>query len=332
MTERKQLPEKLWASDSPLVVEVAGDSMSPSLQRGWRVRVEPVSAEVCAGDILLLDFGGPRPVLHRAVHLFTREGAPFVIQRGDAGGPLTVSHLGSVVGRATAILSPSETKMPSVERLPPAVGRRFRRAGRWARLYARLSVRWPRRRAFFDRALSLAGRKVLAVSSTVRFELDLTRAPDAPPLKSPDVGIREIPRDAVEETLGTSRLPAQTLEELDAVAPAGWRCFAALSGGEAVHSSFVDLREGRPHLFRVRTVPSERGKGVFSLVVRTIALRLASEGYSKLTSSSGGSNRASRRAHAAAGFVETRRRIELRFLGLTPGRVLTLLNPFRRRG
>ena len=294
--------------------------MRPSLEPGWKVRIEPIRGEIAAGDVLLIDNGGPRPILHRAVHVGEREGMPVVIQRGDAGGPLVATPLASVVGRAVAVLSPEAAPAPSLDALDSRSLRRFRRARWFARLQETSRNRLPAARRLFDHAAFLYGRKPLSVETTVSFSLDVSRAIAVS--GDPGLAIREVGREEISSVLSRSRLPAQAPEEIDSLTASPWRCFVAFLGLEPVHHSFVEMRPGGPHLFRARTIASERGKGIFTAVVGSIAARLAGEDYRELTSSSNASNAASVAAHRSAGFIETRRRTEIRVLGVRPKRIL----------
>jgi hypothetical protein len=321
--------QRLWDRDPPLVVEVAGKSMMPSLELGWKVRVEPITGDIAPGDIILIDNGGPRTILHRALHVFERDGIPVVIQRGDAGGPLTVTPLQNVVGRAVAILSPAHIPFPTAGRLQAATRSRFLRVQRAARSYVRLRRRFPAMRRILDRGLSLRGKRFLELQTIVSLELDLARTPSS--TRHSNFQVRELRREEVVSLLSRSRLPPQTPEEIDNITRGRWRCFVAFLEVEPVHISFVEMRAEAPHLFRVWTIPSERRKGVFAEVARTIASRLATEGHSRLTSSASGRNAALLAAHRAAGFAESRRRIEARIFGIRLERILSRVLRLRPR-
>ncbi len=106
-------------------------------------------------------------------------------------------------------------------------------------------------------------------------------------------------------------------DRVDLVAPNGWRCFAAFDGATPVHVSFVELRPSRPLLFGAVSEPAARGRGAFRETIQFIAARLHDGGDTSLYSSVGWSNRASLRAHAAAGFDIVQRRVDVRVLGVS---------------
>jgi RimJ/RimL family protein N-acetyltransferase len=118
---------------------------------------------------------------------------------------------------------------------------------------------------------------------------------------------REIGRDEVAAVLGAAPALRRSLEAIDVAAPGGWRCFVVFAGGAPVHVSFVETRPGRPVLFGALTEPAARGRGAFRAVVALIDERLHAEGEPTLYSSTHTKNRASVRAHLAAGFAIARR-------------------------
>lgn len=129
--------------------------------------------------------------------------------------------------------------------------------------------------------------------------------------------IREIQRDDLLPVLGSSPALYRATDQLDLVAPAGWRCFVAFDGAAPAHVSFVEMRSTSPLLFGSVTERAARGRGAFRAVVHYAAERMREAGQPFLYSSVGSSNRASLRAHAAAGFVVVGRRIDVRALGLS---------------
>ncbi len=152
----------------------------------------------------------------------------------------------------------------------------------------------------FDRAVSL--------------QLDLR----APARGAPaGFAVRELARAEVEPVLGAVPALARSLATLDAVAPSGWRCFAAFEAGVPVLATFVELRPGRPLSFGSVTVPQARGRGAFRAALAVIAARLAEAGEVTLFGAVSGANRASLRATAAAGFVVVRRTYDLRVRGVS---------------
>jgi hypothetical protein len=126
--------------DTPLVVELSGDSMQPGLPRGCRLRVERLStgAGLEPGQIVVLR--GPQGlVVHRLVGRYGPLGQERLVHRGDAAGRLGVAAGSALVGRVAAVLAP-ELELPTLERLAPAERAAFERARRKAAWYARLSA------------------------------------------------------------------------------------------------------------------------------------------------------------------------------------------------
>lgn len=122
----------------PVVIEVVADSMSPSIARGDKVRVEPAPGELQVGDIVLLlaaDEGDL--LLHRIVHLFAEGAARYVIHQGDAPrSAFATCPREAVIGRAAGFpLAPSRP-LPSLELLDARARARFQRRRRAAALYA----------------------------------------------------------------------------------------------------------------------------------------------------------------------------------------------------
>ena len=111
----------------------------------------------------------------------------------------------------------------------------------------------------------------LDIGTTLRLDLRaaVTRSP-APPA----FDVRELERSEMARVLGASRALARPAEQVDVVAPAGWRCFAAFDGATPVHVSFVELRPARPLLFGAISEPGARGRGAFRATIRYIAARL----------------------------------------------------------
>jgi hypothetical protein len=144
------------------------------------------------------------------------------------------------------------------------------------------------------RALLARARRVLLPPPALSFVLPLPVGPVSVP---EGLEVRELPRDEVPQRL------AESLAAIDAVAPRGWRCFAVLEAGRIVHSAFVQPTPTGPLLFRTVTVKERRGQGLFRLAARSVAFQLSQEGALVLRSSCARGNRASIRAHRAAGFV-----------------------------
>ncbi len=109
--------------------------MAPSLERGWRVRVEPATGAAAApGEVLLLE-GEGRLILHRAIAVFTRSGERLVFHRGDGGGRIGFARADAIRGRAVAILHPPGRPFPHGAVLDKATRRRLAVAGARCRLF-----------------------------------------------------------------------------------------------------------------------------------------------------------------------------------------------------
>jgi hypothetical protein len=141
------------AQGLPAVIEVSGDSMTPSLENGVKLHVEPVAGAdgVQVGDIVLMaadgdgdsdsdgDGGGGQPalLLHRVMHLFWQVGRRYVIHQGDAPrSSFAVFPCEAILGRATAVASDPGTPLPTVARMGAADRARFHRRRRACALYA----------------------------------------------------------------------------------------------------------------------------------------------------------------------------------------------------
>jgi len=116
----------------PVVVEVAGESMSPTLARGTKVTIEPVAEDVHAGDIVLIATSDQDElVLHRVMHVFGEAGRRYVIHQGDApGSDFATCPREAVVGRAAGI------ELPAPRVLDPVALARYKRRRRVAVLYS----------------------------------------------------------------------------------------------------------------------------------------------------------------------------------------------------
>jgi hypothetical protein len=153
-----------------------------------------------------------------------------------------------------------------------------------------------------------------AIEGTITLRMVLAEYSSAPAL--PGISIREIARDEVAGFFAQSGLMPSPIVDLDAIAPLGWRCFAAFEGDCIVHHSFVAERAEGPELFRVLTVESHRRRGLFRSMVGGIAHTLRSEGRHALQSKAGVSNPLSVQAHRRAGFAIVHRRYEVVVLGV----------------
>jgi len=157
---------------------------------------------------------------------------------------------------------------------------------------------------------------LLALDIGVSLRLDVRAASASAP--SPHTfDVRELARGELARVLGVSAALNRPADGVDLVAPSGWRCFAAFDGATPIHVSFVELRPSRPLLFGAVSEPAARGRGAFRETIRFIAARLRDAGETSLYSSVGWSNRASLRAHEAAGFEIMQRRVDVRVLGVS---------------
>jgi len=122
----------------PVVIEVVAESMSPAIERGAKVKVEPVPGEIHPGDIVLvLTEDGSELLLHRIVHLFSKGESRYVIHQGDAPKSTFATCLReAVVGRAISFALKPSRPLPTLEQLDPAALARFQRRRRAAALYA----------------------------------------------------------------------------------------------------------------------------------------------------------------------------------------------------
>jgi hypothetical protein len=117
--------------------------------------------------------------------------------------------------------------------------------------------------------------------------------------------VEELAREAIERVLAGDPELACSVGDVDAAAPAAWRCFVAFAGERPVHRAFVALRPGAPLLFGAVTRAGARGQGAFRATVGEMAARLRPTGAPYLYSATSRGNLASLRAHRAAGFEIT---------------------------
>ena len=125
------------------VYELTGGSMSPTLERGWKVLVEPLEAPPEPGDVVLID-GTTGYIVHRCLGMVTLGSPPqkqvvHVIHAGDSPSARPgVVPASRVTGRVRAIVRPDGRRLPALEELPQQTRRRLSRfRSRWE-LYARL--------------------------------------------------------------------------------------------------------------------------------------------------------------------------------------------------
>jgi signal peptidase I len=122
----------------PVVVEVAGESMTPTIGRGTKLRIEPVAEDLYPGDIvLILTANKDELVLHRVIHLFAEGGQRYVIHQGDAlRADFATCPREAVVGRAVGFPLAPARLLPTLEVLDPAALARFQRRRRVSVLYS----------------------------------------------------------------------------------------------------------------------------------------------------------------------------------------------------
>jgi hypothetical protein len=122
----------------PVVIEVVAESMSPAIERGAKVKVEPATGEIHPGDIVLvLTDDGSELLLHRIVHLFSKGESRYVIHQGDARKSTFATCVrAAVIGRAISFALKPSRPLPTLEQLDPAALARFQRRRRAAALYA----------------------------------------------------------------------------------------------------------------------------------------------------------------------------------------------------
>jgi hypothetical protein len=116
----------------PVVIEVSAESMTPSLERGAKLRVQPVEDELHPGDIVLIATGQAHELLlHRVMYLFSEGGERFVIHQGDApSSTFATCPREAVIGRAIGFSPPRRQPLPTLENLPPEGRARFERRRR----------------------------------------------------------------------------------------------------------------------------------------------------------------------------------------------------------
>jgi peptidase S24-like protein len=124
--------------DSGHTVDVAGTSMTPTLERGTRVTVGPTTEDLRPGDIvLILTANEAELVLHRVIRLFTVGGQQFVIHQGDAPtSAFDTCRREAVLGQAVGFPVTPERALPTLDVLDAAALRQFERRRRLSLLYS----------------------------------------------------------------------------------------------------------------------------------------------------------------------------------------------------
>jgi hypothetical protein len=102
------------------VYELTGGSMSPTLERGWKVLVEPLDRPLESGDVILLDCPSGR-VIHRYLGAVTWGSPPrkHVIHAGDSSVLPGIAPASRVSGRVSAVVWPAGHRHEVSSRAPP---------------------------------------------------------------------------------------------------------------------------------------------------------------------------------------------------------------------
>jgi hypothetical protein len=135
---RPQAIRMVLAHGLPVVFEVTGDSMAPPIERGNKLRVEPVFGDLQVGEVVVIAIGeGHDLALHRVMHLFSDGGQRFVIHQGDAPtSAFATCARERVIGRATGFVSPRLQRLPTLANLTPEARARFARRRRACALFS----------------------------------------------------------------------------------------------------------------------------------------------------------------------------------------------------
>ena len=132
----------------PVAVDVIGGSMTPTIEPGTRVRIEPIAEDLHPGDIvLILNSNEAELVLHRVIRLFAEGGQHFVIHQGDERSSAFGTCLrDAVLGRAVGFPLTPARALPTLEVLDPTALGRFQRRRRVSLLYSlgRRTMFWLR--------------------------------------------------------------------------------------------------------------------------------------------------------------------------------------------
>jgi hypothetical protein len=122
----------------PVVIEVTSESMTPSLDRGTKIKVEPAAGEILPGEIvLILSDAGDATILHRVMHVFWSGGDEFVIHQGDAPTSLFATcPRQAVIGRAAAYAMAPSRPLPIPEPVQADARVRFHRRRRACAVFA----------------------------------------------------------------------------------------------------------------------------------------------------------------------------------------------------
>lgn len=104
------------------VFEVSGESMSPTIERGWRVLVAPMEGPPEPGMVVLIDIAG-RPLIHRLLGFVTWGCPPqrHAVHAGDSSALPGIVPASCVRGRVCAVVLPSGRRLPSSNELPQRI-------------------------------------------------------------------------------------------------------------------------------------------------------------------------------------------------------------------
>lgn len=138
MNLRPQAVRMVLAHGLPVMIEVVSDSMTPSLEPGTKIKVEPAPGEILPGEIvLILSDDGSATLLHRVMHVFSSGGQQFVIHQGDAPTSLFATcRRELVIGRAACYALAPSRPLPIPEPLDAEARARFHRRRRACALFA----------------------------------------------------------------------------------------------------------------------------------------------------------------------------------------------------
>lgn len=121
------------------VYELTGGSMSPTLERGWKVLVEPLDRRMTQGDVVLLEAENGC-VIHRYLGTVTWGLPPreYFVEAGDSSARPGVVPPCHVKGRVTRVIRPYGQRLLRLDELPTEIQQRLLGfLDRW-RTYARL--------------------------------------------------------------------------------------------------------------------------------------------------------------------------------------------------
>jgi len=138
MNLRPQAVRMVLAHGLPVMIEVVAESMTPSIERGAKIKVEPAAGELVPGDIVLVLLNDASELLlHRVMHVFELAEHQLVIHQGDApASTFATCPREAVIGRAVSFSHTPSRPLPTLERLPPGTRARFERRRRAAALFA----------------------------------------------------------------------------------------------------------------------------------------------------------------------------------------------------